>query len=202
MDLKPLSPDAASPSYHHGNLREALVLQGLSSLEASDKADVSLRELARQVGVSANAVYRHFANKEALLAALAAEGFRRLYAAQVQAAMAGPDMKKGMHQAGRAYVQFAQDNPALFRLMFSRLTSSHATDELKEAANASFETLQTAAAQLEGLPLTDPQVTVSAMAAWSLVHGLSHLALDDQLAPYTEGRSTFIDEVIGRFGWP
>jgi len=67
-----------APGYHHGNLREALLERGLVLLEQGPETDFSLRELARRVGVSANATYRHFANKEALTRAMAGAGFRRL----------------------------------------------------------------------------------------------------------------------------
>ncbi|MDO9005764.1 MAG: TetR/AcrR family transcriptional regulator [Aquabacterium sp.] len=191
------SSSKTSSSYHHGNLRSTLVEQGLVLLEGSQQGELSLRELARHVGVSANAAYRHFANKEALLAALAAEGFRRLNAVQVQAAMATSDMDKGFRQSGRAYVRFAQDNPALFRLMFSRLTSGNPTDELSETSQTSFRTLQTAVSAVTGVPIDDRQTTVMAMAAWSVVHGLSHLALDGQLDHHDGKVDDLIDQVIG-----
>lgn len=188
--------------YHHGNLRTALVEQGLVLLEASDQADLSLRELARRVGVSANAAYRHFANKDALLAALAAEGFRRFNVTQIRAATGEVDQASSFRQAGRAYVQFAQDNPALFRLMFGRSTAKEETEELKQASQASFETLKMAVAQLAGLPIDDPQVTVKAMIAWSLVHGLSHLALDGRLDHLGEGANAVIDQIISHLDKP
>ncbi len=191
--------ETPSGPYHHGNLRLALVEQGLVLLESSPQGEFSLRELARQVGVSANAAYRHFANKEALLVALAAEGFRRLQAAQVQAAMTVASLKEGFRQAGRAYVRFAQDNPALFRLMFGGLLSNHPSEELSQAAHAAFGTLQTSVAQLLGLDEADHRVTVSAMSAWSVVHGLSHLVLDGQLEHHGHQADALIDEVLARF---
>ena len=166
-------------------------------LEGSQQGELSLRELARHVGVSANAAYRHFANKEALLAALAAEGFRRLNAAQVHVGVASPDLKKGFRQAGRAYVKFAQDNPALFRLMFGRLTSGSTTEELSEASQASFQTLRAAVSAMTGVPVEDQQTTLIAMAAWSVVHGLSHLVLDGQLEHHDDKADDLIDQVIG-----
>ncbi|MBA4108510.1 MAG: TetR family transcriptional regulator [Leptothrix sp. (in: Bacteria)] len=193
MADSPLNP---SGPYHHGNLRSTLVEQGLVLLESSQQGELSLRELARRVGVSANAAYRHFANKEALLAALAAEGFRRLNAAQVGAALATPDVLRGFRESGRAYVRFAQDNPALFRLMFGRLTSGNPTEELSEASQASFQTLQTAVSTLTGAPLESQQTTVVAMVAWSLVHGLSHLILDGQLDHHGDKADELIDQII------
>src|SRR4030042_1238193 len=112
----------APASYHHGNLRAALIEAGLRALGGNDRPDLSLPELARRVGVSANASYRHFANKEALLTALAAEGFRRLHAAETKASAQQSQPGADFRAAGRAYVQFAIDNPALIRLMFRLLT--------------------------------------------------------------------------------
>ncbi len=195
-------PESSSNPYHHGNLRSTLIEQGLALLETSAQGELSLRELARQVGVSANAAYRHFANKEALLVALAAEGFRRLNAAQVQAAMSSPDTEKAFRQSGRAYVQFAQDNPALFRLMFSRLTSGNTTEELSEASQTSFRTLQAAVSAVTGVPIDDQQTTVIAMGAWSLVHGLSHLVLDGQLDDHADQADDLIDKVMGMVQTP
>lgn len=198
---KKAETSSASGSYHHGSLRLALVEQGLVLIESSPQGELSLRELARLVGVSANAAYRHFANKDALLAALAAEGFRRMQAAQVQAALGATDLKTGLRQAGRAYVRFAQDHPALFRLMFGGLLANHPSEELAQAGQSAFATLQTAVAQLLGIDdLCDHRVTVSAMTAWSVVHGLSHLALDRQLEHHGGQADALIDEVLARFG--
>lgn len=188
-------------AYHHGNLRMVLVEQGLALLESTQQGDLSLRELARLVGVSANAAYRHFANKDALLSALAAEGFRRLKDVQIQAAMTTPaDLREGLHRAGRAYVQFAQDNPSLFRLMFGGLLAANPSEELAQAGLEAFEILQTAIAHLLGVPMTDDQVTVGALSAWSMVHGLSHLVLDGQLKHYGDQADALIDVVIKQFG--
>src|SRR5580698_9203996 len=91
-------------AYHHGNLRAALVQAGLTLLEKDEHGNLSLREIARQTGVSANAAYRHFADKEALFVALAAEGFRRLQATHLEAAQAASGPRQAMLAAGRAYI--------------------------------------------------------------------------------------------------
>src|SRR5688572_9314104 len=111
-------------AYHHGNLRQALVEAGLAHLESAEHGEISLRDLARQVGVSANAVCRQFADKEAVLAALAAEGFRRLRAAQTAAETSNRDAADVLQAAGRGYVAFARANPALYRLMFGRFDAT------------------------------------------------------------------------------
>ncbi|MDE2595168.1 MAG: helix-turn-helix transcriptional regulator, partial [Burkholderiales bacterium] len=106
--------------YHHGNLRAALIEAGLQALEQTDASELSLRAIAREVGVSANAAYRHFADKQGLLSAMAAEGFRRFSAAQQTAQKAAQRQASegapGTCSAatGHAYIAFAQAHPALF----------------------------------------------------------------------------------------
>ncbi len=173
--------EASSDRYHHGDLRRALVDEALILLAESGDGGFSLRELARRVGVTANASYRHFANKDALLQALASEGFRRLSAAQRAAEAQAADEQK-LLAGGRSYIRFAHANPALFRLMFSVIPSHRRDGELRDASQAAFETLRQAVAR--GWPggAPDPaSVTRAALRAWALVHGLGQLLLDGQL---------------------
>jgi AcrR family transcriptional regulator len=111
--------------YHHGDLRNALVALAVRLIETSGTSSFSLREAAREVGVSANAAYRHFDDKSALMTAVAAFGFRQL-ATQMVGAMAsaaggrakGPASVARFKAVGRAYVEFAVAHPELFRVMF------------------------------------------------------------------------------------
>jgi AcrR family transcriptional regulator len=197
-------PPPKPKTYHHGNLREALIAEGLAVLAAGDQADVSLRELARRIGVSPNAAYRHFADKEALLAALAAEGFRRLGAAGGRAAPADPQQR--LNAQGRFYVGFAVENPGLFRLMFGGIVPLTATEELERASNESLAVLQSSIAAASGLPFDDPKVVVGTVWAWSLVHGLAHLILDGQLDAFAMKPDVLVDQVLaltrGRLATP
>lgn len=167
--------------YHHGHLREALVQEGLRLLEEAGEAGFSLRELARRVGVSANAAYRHFASREALLEALAANGFRRFGAAQAQALVAADHPLRGFLAAGHAYVAFARAQPGLFRLMFGRFSIGRAEGEMAQAGELAFQGLRHAVAAALAKPVGDAVVDVAALHAWSLVHGLSVLVLDGHL---------------------
>jgi AcrR family transcriptional regulator len=167
-------------AYHHGNLRAALVAAALASLEQGSR-ELSLRELARNVGVTVNAAYRHFADKEAVLAAVAAEGFRRFGAAQQAARQDVADPKQAMLALGRAYVDFAQKHPALFRLMFGRFDRAREDEELAQTSRAAFEPLIAGITASVNLPADDPRALAVAVRAWGLVHGLSHLLLDRQL---------------------
>src|SRR5687768_10628981 len=113
----------AAGAYHHGDLRAAVIAAGLKRLEDADGAELGLRALARDVGVSATALYRHFPDKEALLDALADEGLRRLGALQAQAWLKAGGGHAGFKATGIAYVRFAYDEPAVFRLSFTRQMS-------------------------------------------------------------------------------
>ncbi len=183
-------------AYHHGNLREALLINGLTLLESTRGTEFSLRELTRVVGVSANAAYRHFANKEELLTAMAIHGFQQMVARQAEQIQSASHPVNGFLSAGRAYVDFARQNPALFRLMFGRFAATHRNEELSVAAQLAYEGMRySAAAALEKSP-DDAEITVVAMQAWSLVHGLSHLIIDGQFDTHTDNINKMIDAVL------
>ena len=165
--------------YHHGDLRVALIATGLKKLEESSAESLSLREIAREIGVSATAIYRHFPDKDSLLSALAAEGLAQLAREQKAAGKAGG--KEGFAEMGRAYVRFAIRNPALFRLIYSSLPSA------ADPANASPENtpgllLRQSITELAGPGATDAQYRAALLRAWSLVHGLAMLILSGQIA--------------------
>jgi AcrR family transcriptional regulator len=163
--------------YHHGDLYAAVMAAALGRMDAGD--DLSLREVARDVGVSATAIYRHFPDKDALLDALAFEAAEKMGAEQMVASAAAGGGKPGFSACGLAYVAFALNNPALFRLMSSRANLGH-LGVLRESRAMRFlhESVDS---------LMPPGSTISArnamaMHAWSLVHGLSVLILDGQIA--------------------
>jgi len=172
-------------AYHHGDLRSALVEAGLRALENAPIEDLSLRALAREAGVSATAVYRHFPDKQALLAALADAGLQSLGRYQQQAAeAAGPQQAFGA--TGRAYVRWALANPALFRLVFA---CNDALGETVFGQSLAARMLQANAAAATGDADEARRLVVQ---AWALVHGLAMLMLDGQL-PADEA---LIDRVI------
>ncbi|WCB93729.1 hypothetical protein DSM104299_02445 [Baekduia alba] len=125
--------------YHHGNLREALLRAGEQALESGGAQTLSLRELARDVGVSHAAPRRHFADKQALLDALAQNGFEQLGAILATAvADAGPDFDARLLSLGRAYIAYATAHPALVELMFASKHQAGAPAELTEAGERAF----------------------------------------------------------------
>lgn len=165
-------------TYHHGDLRTALVSAALRLLEAADGTLPSLRAVAREAGVSATAVYRHFADKDALLAAIAGEGLAMLGAAQRTASDSAGGGERGFAATGAAYVRFALAHPVLFRLIFQHpAPPGLMTDEGGRQPNA-MALLRANAAALAPAG-TDPQVF--ALQAWSLAHGLAMLMLDRQI---------------------
>lgn len=197
----PVEKPSPAGAYHHGNLRAALIDAGLQVLQSRPAHELSLRDLARQVGVSANAAYRHFADKEALLMALAAEGFRRFSQAQVDAVVHGDNSPRAMFQrSGQAYVRFARAHTALFQLMFARFPAEGRSAELIDASEAAFSGLMGLAASHAQLPPDHPAVRLRALAAWSFVHGLSHLVLDGQLDKFGEDIDTLVDILIDQMG--
>lgn len=176
MKLKDNAVNIEKRRYHHGDLRAALIEAGLTILAERDVEGLSLREMARTVGVSATAVYRHFPDKMALMTALAREGLDRLAAAQHTASDEVGGGSAGFAATGRAYVKFALANPALFRLIFTSSALARSSGE----AEALRYLRANAAANLSGAA-DEGRVEVEALQAWALVHGLAMLMLDGQV---------------------
>ena len=167
--------------YRHGNLKNALREAARAILDEAGQDDVGLREAARRVGVSPTAAYRHFSNKEALIASVAAEGFRELAAAME----AATEENNPLHGVGLAYVDFALQKRGLFRLMFGPILVQRGKyPELDEAARTVFGLLQRVAVNTDEGPREDNS---AGMAAWGLLHGLSSLFIDG-LVPETYAR--------------
>lgn len=181
---------APRAAYHHGDLRVAILRAAAEILEEQGVAALSLREAARRAGVSHNAPYRHFTDRDALLAALAADGFAQL-GATLDAAGAG-----GPHARGEAYVRFALEHPQRFRLMFGGVPRLDAHPALREAAARTYRGLVDAFETLVGRE----GAAMAAAAAWSLTHGLAQLLLDGHFTQATrgaEGAAGFARAVLG-----
>jgi AcrR family transcriptional regulator len=169
--------------YHHGNLRAALVEAALGLVQREGVEALTLRGAARLAGVSPAAPYRHFADKRALLAAVAEEGFRLLAAALRDAGGPGADPRARFRARGAAYVGFATRHPSHFRVMFGReLADRSGSPGLAEAAKAAFDALvdgMTAAQQAGVVREGDPREL--GLTAWAAMHGLATLLLDGRL---------------------
>lgn len=178
-----MSTRKAEQSYHHGELRAALVRAATELLAESGLASISLREVARRAGVSHNAPYRHFADRDSVLAALAAQGFVQL----------GQEMDRqpgGLAELGQCYVRFALTQPGVFALMFSVSLDKRRYPELQQASEALYKRL--AAAVQVAAPQRSQQVAT--LASWSLVHGLAHLLQELQLSE-TLGAGLSVEEL-------
>ena len=183
--------------YHHGNLRAALLEQAERTL--ADGGDLSLRELARQVGVSHAAPRRHFAGKQALLDALAEDGFERL-GAELRGAMADAGgFDERLLAFTRAYVRFATEHAALLELMFAGKHRPGAAASLREAADRAFEVplALIAEGQAAGEIVTgDPEGV--GMVVFASAHGVAALANNQMLgdADLDEIVASLVERVV------
>lgn len=169
-------------NYHHGDLRAALVAEGLKALGEQDREELSLRAIARNVGVSATAVYRHFPDKAALLHALCIEGDTLLAQRFAEARALSGGGKAGFDAVGRAYVRFALDHPALFRLMMSGHGEAARRGE-GGVGGQSFRILTEGISEFVPPEAPDSERNVAALQSWAIVHGLATLMLDGMVPP-------------------
>src|SRR6185295_17567887 len=181
---RPKSPDRKPPrSYHHGNLRRALLDEAIATIRADGVDGVTLREIGTRLGVSRTALYRHFADKRALLEAVATEGFRTLRE-QLIAAWEVDRGRAGFDAMGIAYVQFAVANPAHYRVMFggSVDVTTPLPPELATESAGALQALVDAliALQRDGAVRGDDAMTMARF-VWAVVHGVAMLAIDGRL---------------------
>jgi AcrR family transcriptional regulator len=170
-------------AYHHGNLRQALIQAALGLIDASGSSSFTLRELARAAGVTHAALYRHFATKDALLAEVAAEGFRGLLASvQAAAEEAGRDPLARLKRSSVGYVRFAIKCPAHFRVMFGPLEALADGAGLASALEFAFEFLLGLIRACQEAGQIDPgDPKEIALCTWATVHGLATLLVNGRL---------------------
>lgn len=170
-------------NYHHGSLREALLAASLQFIREHGAEKLSLRAIAREIGVSQAAPYRHFSDKEDILVALATQGYTALAGRLEIARREAYGPVEALRECGIAYVEFALDHPEHYRLMFS----TRVLDQTKfpDYSRESLRVLKIlkelveggVSAGLVGLQHTD----LLSLSAWSMVHGLASLLIDDKL---------------------
>jgi AcrR family transcriptional regulator len=167
-------PPSSAP-YHHGDLRAACLRAARELLEESGSGALSLRAVARRAGVSPTAPYRHYADRDALVSAVAAEGYLEL-ARHLHDAHPAPVALDDLAAVAVAYVRFALGHPALFRVMFAE-----PCDPDSEARAAATAAILEYVHGIVGraFPGADPEAMSTAV--WALVHGLAFLHLDGKL---------------------
>ncbi len=201
----------ARDSYHHGNLRRALLDAALELLSERGVDGLTLREVARRAGVSHAAPYHHFADRGALVRAVVAESFEILGSSLADAAATADDPMERLGALGVAYVDFALDHPERYRLMFrtelSRDGSSEAPTDADAAGGSAFALLMGTVQDASDRGLlrdgTDP--AAAAITAWAGVHGLASLLLEgaigirpaDQRPRAMQLTAAVVDLVVG-----
>jgi AcrR family transcriptional regulator len=165
---------AARPSYHHGDLRAALLAAGEVELTEKGVEGFSLRSVAKRAGVSHAAPAHHFGDTQGLLTALAAEGFRHFQATLDAREVGATDARDKAVRAGLGYLEFAVSRPALFRLIFSSSRPDYASAELIEAAGKAYDHLVGLVHDLGG-------AEADVLALWSASHGIADLATGSKL---------------------
>jgi AcrR family transcriptional regulator len=202
----PVAPAPRKPArkpssrYHHGDLRRALVEEAARTMRDRGIDRLTLRAVGQRLGVSRSALYRHFADKSSLLAAVAREGFQTFRRDLVDAWETAGGGRTGFQAMGAAYVRFARVNPSHYRVMFGGFRDLSARDpELAADAAAAFQVLVDALVSLQrsGLMRSDDPQELGRF-IWATVHGVAMLAIDGQLGPEPSAADALVTLVIER----
>jgi AcrR family transcriptional regulator len=201
-----MSTAAARPArkprsrYHHGDLRRALIDEAVRTIQHDGVDALTVREAGRRLGVSRTALYRHFSDKSALLAAVARDGFQRFRQDLVDAWEADGRRREGFERMGRAYVSFAAANPSHYRVMFGAFGDLCEKDPALQAdAAAAFQVLVDAIQGLQtGGKIRGDDPRQLAYFIWSAVHGIASLAIDGQLGPGPKVRDELVSFALER----
>jgi len=169
--------------YHHGDLRRALLDEALRTIETQGVEHLTLRTVGARLGVSRSALYRHFADKQSLLATVGKEGFRKLRQALADAWEENGHGRAGFDAMHRAYVQFAVAHPSHYRVMFGGFIESAAKDDhfISEARGAFQVLLDALVEQQNAGDIRRDDPVLMARFVWALVHGTAMLFIDGQL---------------------
>jgi AcrR family transcriptional regulator len=177
-------------SYHHGDLRNALLKAAREVLEERGPSFLGLREISRRVGVSAPSAYHHFPSRDAIALGLAEQGAREM----AECLTVGPcDGRDTLAPYGEAYVAFVRANPALYRLMFGEgfPAVSQYSQAMRDLRKRSYDIMKS---NLEKR-LSDAELPIAGLFLWALVHGLGLLLIDGQVVP-GEDRKDIVHRVL------
>lgn len=185
-------------SYHHGDLRSALLEAARNELEASGLEGFSLRKVAARAGVSHAAPAHHFKDTAGLLTALATLGFRRFIAAmERRQADAGDDPRAQLLGAGLGYLDFAREEKSLFRLIHASQRPNADDPDLCAAGEDAFMFVLERVAKATGAPIDDEMTYMHGAAIWSMAHGLADLLSNGRLVELAEcGQAAYEERVL------
>jgi len=164
--------------YHHGNLKEALIEAALTLISEKGAGSLTFADAARAAGVSAAAPYRHFRDRDALLAEVAQRGFRLLAESLTKAwGDGGPEPTQALHRVGKAYLSFAREEPAYYTAMFESGVDIGADPALRAVAEAAFGAVRTAVEAVVATlpPGARPPALMMTLHIWSQAHGIASL---------------------------
>jgi AcrR family transcriptional regulator len=186
--------------YHHGDLRRALLDEAIRTIQSHGVEHLTLRTAGERLGVSRTALYRHFSDKQALLASVGREGFHMLRQALADASEQNGRGRTGFEAMAVAYVQFAVTYPSHYRVMFGRFLESVAKDtDFISEAKAAFQVLVNALVDQQKAGIVrqeDPELM--ARWVWAVVHGVAMLAIDGQLREVDEDGEVLTQYAIER----
>lgn len=193
----------SATSYHHGDLKNALIKAGVKILAKEGVSGLSLRKVAKQAGVSHAAPYSHFEDKQALIAAISTEGFKQLFK-QIETArsMHLEDPSTLLKETARAYIQFALNEPDRFKLMFSSVIEKEkAYPDFVAASQNNFRQLVEVVELCQQAGMLKPgESSLMAVSVWGSVHGLIMLILEGQIPHTVLDEHTADDILINSLG--
>ena len=174
--------------YHHGELRSALVSLAVKEIAWAGAEKLSLRSLARQDGVSPTAPFRHFPDKQTLLAGIAIEGFKELATRLTQMSETNAGIEERFIELGASFVGFAQDFPVHYQLMFGAVLGDFsASRELQEASASAYAVLDATLMEIKSNQQLEYDVAVLGGLVWSTVHGMASLVFNVPIAQTPKG---------------
>jgi AcrR family transcriptional regulator len=193
---------ACGRPYHHGDLSRALVLAGRRILEREGPDAMSLRAVAREAGVSPAAPYHHFKDKGELLNAVAGEGWTALSVAVAKARTEAKDPLHALNNIGVAYVQFAREHPALYRVMYRSACDRAEMPDHAKKEDSGWRHVRDALVEAGADPADERELELATIALWCAAHGVAEMVGFKEFEPLKNamGEEAFIRAVLGRVG--